>query len=47
MNFSGGIEWLRANGVEVIDLQSQECVDLLADFIARNPALWNEDIGQD
>jgi cytosine deaminase len=47
VNFSGGIEWLRANGVEVIDLQSRECVELLADFIARNPALWNEDIGQD
>lgn len=47
VNFSGGIEWLRENGVEVIDLQSRECVELLADFIARNPALWNEDIGQD
>jgi cytosine deaminase len=46
VNFSGGIEWLRENGVEVIDLQSRECVELLADFIARNPALWNEDIGQ-
>lgn len=47
VNFSGGVEWLRANGVEVIDLQSRECVELLSGFIARNPAVWNEDIGQE
>lgn len=47
VNFPGGIEWLRQSGVEVIDLQSQECVALLAGFIERNPAVWNEDIGQD
>lgn len=47
VNFPGGVEWLRANGVEVIDLESRECVELLSGFIARNPALWNEDIGQE
>jgi cytosine/creatinine deaminase len=46
VNFQGGVDWLRANGVEVIDLQSQECIDLLADYIATNPAIWNEDIGE-
>lgn len=45
-NFSGGIEWLRENGVEVIDLGSQVCIDMLADFISANPAIWNEDIGE-
>jgi cytosine deaminase len=47
VNFSGGIEWLRENGIEVIDLASQECIKLLADFIEANPALWNEDIGEE
>lgn len=47
VNFPGGLDWLRENGVEVVDLQSQECVDMLAGFIRRNPELWNEDIGQE
>jgi creatinine deaminase len=46
-NFSGGVEWLRSLGVEVIDLDSQECSDLLSGFIAEHPEIWNEDIGED
>ena len=46
VNFQGGIEWLRENGISVIDLQSQDCIDLMAGFIRDNPALWNEDIGE-
>lgn len=46
-NFQGGIEWLRAFGVKVIDLDSQECVTLLAHYIAAHPEVWNEDIGED
>lgn len=46
-NFAGGMDWLRAAGVRVIDLDSQECVSLLADFIRDHPATWNEDIGED
>jgi cytosine/creatinine deaminase len=45
-NFQGGIEWLRALGVEVVDLDSQECVTLLAEYIAAHPEVWNEDIGE-
>ena len=45
--FQGGIDWLRSLGVEVIDLDSQECVDLLTRYIERNPAVWNEDIGEE
>ena len=45
-NFSGGLEWLRENGVAVIDMGSRECIDLLADYIASNPEIWNEDIGE-
>lgn len=44
--FSGGIAWLRESGVEVIDLDSQECVDLLGRFIKEFPEIWNEDIGE-
>jgi cytosine deaminase len=46
VNFQGGIEWLMENGVEVIDLNSAECVAMLADYIKAHPAIWNEDIGQ-
>ncbi len=46
-NFSGGVEWLRSLGVKVIDLDSQECSDLLTGFIAEHPEIWNEDIGED
>jgi len=46
-NFSGGVEWLRSLGVKVIDLDSQECSDLLSGFIAEHPEIWNEDIGED
>jgi len=45
-NFSGGLDWLRENGVKVIELDSQECIDLLSDYIEKNPAVWNEDIGE-
>jgi creatinine deaminase len=45
--FQGGIEWLRSLGIRVIDLDSEECVALLADYIKANPAVWNEDIGEE
>ena len=44
--FSGGVQWLRENGVEVIDLDSSECRELLEGFIAEKPEIWNEDIGE-
>lgn len=43
--FLGAEDLLRANGVEVVNLDSAECVQAMTDFIAANPALWNEDIG--
>ena len=45
--FTGGHDWLRENGVEVLVLDDPECVQLMTDFIAAHPALWNEDIGED
>lgn len=44
--FRGGIDWLRERGVSVVDLDSQECVDLLGSFIRAHPDVWNEDIGE-
>jgi len=46
-NFHGGVEWLRSLGVQVIDLDSQECISLLADYIHANPEVWHEDIGEE
>ena len=47
VNFRGGIDWLQENGIKVIDLASKECVQMLAEFIRENPALWHEDIGEE
>ena len=47
VNFRGGIDWLRENGVEVIDLHSDDCIRLLANYIAASPAIRHEDIGED
>lgn len=46
VNFYGGIDWLRENGFAVIDLKSDECVEMMRAFIAARPDLWNEDIGR-
>ena len=43
--FHGGHDWLAENGVEVVVLDDETCVAMMTDFIAANPALWNEDIG--
>ena len=43
--FRGGIDWLRERGVDVLDLDSSECVDLLTAFIEAHPDVWDEDIG--
>lgn len=47
VNFDGGVKWLREAGIEVIDMNSQECIDMLKDYITRNPEVWNEDIGEE
>jgi len=46
-NFQVGVEWLRALGVKVIDLDSEECASLLTAYIRANPEIWNEDIGEE
>ena len=45
VNFQGGESWLADNGVEIVDLDSDECIRMLGGFIAEHPDLWHEDIG--
>jgi creatinine deaminase len=44
--FHGGHDWLAEHGVAITLLDDSRCVRLMTDFIAANPALWNEDIGE-
>ncbi|MCB9232730.1 MAG: nucleoside deaminase [Bacteroidia bacterium] len=44
--FPGAAEFMRSHGVEVIDLDLPECVEMMENFIAEKPELWNEDIGE-
>ncbi|KUO20966.1 nucleoside deaminase [Streptomyces dysideae] len=43
--FHGGHDWLAEHGVEIVLLDDPECIELMRDFIEKNPDLWNEDIG--
>jgi creatinine deaminase len=44
--FPGAVEFMRSHGVEVIDLDLPECIEMMENFIAAKPELWNEDIGE-
>jgi cytosine/creatinine deaminase len=44
--FKGDIEFLKDHWVEVEDWDMNECVELMEEFIKKNPTLWNEDIGK-
>jgi creatinine deaminase len=46
-NFGGGLDWLRAAGVRIIDLNSEECVTLMQSYIREHPEIWHEDIGEE
>ena len=43
--FVGSEELLRANGVEVVVVNDQRCIDLMTGFIDAHPEVWSEDIG--
>ena len=43
--FPGAPEFLRAHGIQVLDLDLPECYQMMARLIAERPELWNEDIG--
>ena len=44
--FAGAADFMRAHGVEVMDLDLPECIEMMRTFIAERPDLWNEDIGR-
>lgn len=44
--FQGPEAYLRSRGVELTNVHSAECRQLMIDFIAAKPELWNEDIGE-
>ncbi|KAA8570480.1 hypothetical protein EYC84_002755 [Monilinia fructicola] len=43
--FLGGEAYLKQRGIEVINMESKECQELMEKFISEKPELWNEDIG--
>jgi len=45
--YAGGLDWLRAAGVRIIDLNSEECVTLMQSYIREHPEIWHEDIGEE
>jgi cytosine deaminase len=46
-NFRGPEDYLRSRGVQLVILNNRECIDMMRDFIAASPELWNEDIGEE
>lgn len=45
-SFQGPESYTQSRGIELVNLNSQECIQLMNDFIAARPELWNEDIGE-
>src|SRR5437016_1256428 len=43
--FLGEEDLLRSRGVMVEVVQERRCIELMKQFILKNPQLWNEDIG--
>ena len=46
VNAQGGLEWLKSQSIEILDLKSQDCIDLIAKFQHEHPDLWKECIGE-
>ena len=44
--FAGAREFMESHGVEVTDLNLDECKQLMREFIENNPDLWKEDVGE-
>jgi len=44
-NFTGAKKFLESKGVKVVDLDLKECKEMMAEYIDKNPEIWNEDIG--
>ena len=46
MTFKGARSFMESHGVEVVDLNNAECIEMMREFIDSEPDLWNEDIGE-
>ena len=53
VNFPGGQgpggsspQFMRGQGIEVVDLADPECIEMMARFVRDHPDLWSEDIGR-
>ena len=46
VNAQGGVEWLREQGIDIVDLASAECIEMIAKFQKDRPDLWAECIGE-
>ena len=44
--FAGAREFMESHGIEIVNLDLDECKLMMTDFVKRNPELWNEDIGE-
>ena len=45
VTFKGPEEYVRSQGADITVLQDQACIQMMREFIAAHPELWNEDIG--
>jgi cytosine deaminase len=45
-NFEGAHEFMKSHGIEVVNLQDADCIEMMASFIKAKPKLWNEDIAE-
>jgi cytosine deaminase len=46
ITFPGAQDFMRANGVEIVDVEDPECIEMMRRFIREHPDLWDEDIGR-
>lgn len=44
--FHGAVDFMRSHNVEIIDMNNEECIQMMEEFIANHPELWFEDIGE-
>ncbi|QDU99258.1 nucleoside deaminase [Lignipirellula cremea] len=45
VTFQGPEELMKAQGVDLVQMDNDECIELMRQFIEQHPSLWNEDIG--
>jgi len=46
-NFKGAENWLASKGIELVNLNMPEAIEMMGDYIKKNPKIWYEDIGED